>query len=158
MAAIANHTGDTEYRAIHKKSMSLLQNIKWNRRTYPLENYISNHRQVSDDILKCNGHITVAVPDLPQRVEYLIDLIICSDNNLQTTLVIIRVNNNIMKEDFELASSVLIDVDPYHRSKRPSQGKSGAKISSIDFSTRRVKSGVDFRWHHPKELKALPSN
>ena len=30
LASIANHAGDTKYRAILKKCMNLLQNIKWN--------------------------------------------------------------------------------------------------------------------------------
>ena len=123
-----------------------------------MEQHVSNHRQAADDILECSGHTTVAVPDFPQRVEYSIDSIHCSDNTLQATLGLIRVNKNMMREDFELYSSALIEVDPYRRSQRPNQGKPGASISSIDFSDGRGKSGVDLRWYHPKEFKALPSD
>ena len=63
LAVIANHAGDTKYRAIHKKRLNLLTNIKWNSRSYPLESHISNHRQSLDDIKKCKEHITVAIPD-----------------------------------------------------------------------------------------------
>ena len=82
LAVIANHSGDIKYYSIHKKSMNFLQNIKWNGRAYALETHISNHRQAVDDILECSSHITVAVPDQPQRVEYLLDLINCSDFTL----------------------------------------------------------------------------
>ena len=69
-AIMANHAGDTKYRAIHKRRMNLLQNIKWNGRAYALETHVSNHRQAVDDISECSNHITVVVPDESQRVEY----------------------------------------------------------------------------------------
>ena len=47
---ISNHAGETKYRGIMKKRMNLLQNIKWNGRTYPLETHITNHRQAFDYI------------------------------------------------------------------------------------------------------------
>ena len=37
LALIANHTGDTKYRAIVKSRSNLIHNIKWNVRNYPLE-------------------------------------------------------------------------------------------------------------------------
>ena len=53
-AIITNHAGDTKYRAIHKKRMNMLQNVKWNGRLYPLESHVSNHRQAADDIRECS--------------------------------------------------------------------------------------------------------
>ena len=158
MAAIENHAGDTKYKLIYKRNMNLLQNIKWNRRNYPMEQHVSNHRKAADDVLECSGHTTVAVPDLPQRVEYSIDLIHCSDNTIQATLGLIRANINKMRKDFELASTELIEVDPYQCSQILNQGKPGANISSIDFSNGRETSGVHLSYHHPKEFKALPSD
>ena len=73
MATIANHAGATKYRTTHKSRMNLLQNIKWNGRNYPMDYHISNHRQATDDIHEYSGNITVTIPDLSQRVEYLID-------------------------------------------------------------------------------------
>ena len=71
---------------------------------------------------------------------------------------LIRANTNDTRKDFEMTATALIDMDPYHRFQRASQGKAGANISSIDFSAGRGKTGVDLRWHHPQEFKALPSN
>ena len=99
-ALVANHAGDTKYRAISKKRMNLLQNIKWNDRSYPLVSHVSNHRQAVDDLNECSDHITVTVPDPVQRVEYLIDSITCSDNTLQATIGLIRLNTNNMRQDF----------------------------------------------------------
>ena len=43
LALIANHTGDTKYRAIIKSRSNLLQNIKCNVRNNPLEKHVSNN-------------------------------------------------------------------------------------------------------------------
>ena len=159
-AIVMNHAGETKYRAISKKRLNLLQNIKWNGRSYPLETHVSNHRQAIDEIKDCSNHITVTVPDEPQRVEYLLDSINCSDYTLQAALGLVRANQNNMRNKFELAASYLIEVDPFKRSSRTPTGNQngGANISAIDFSAGRGGSGVDLRWHHPKEFKALPED
>ena len=155
-AVIANHAGDTKYRAIHKKRLNLLTNIKWNGRSYPLETHVSNHRQAVDDIKECKEHITVTVPDGAQRVEYLIDSINCSDTTTQSTIGLIRANTNNSRNDFEIAASSLIEVDPYKRQHRnPSKGN--GHVSGVAFAGRGH-SGVDLRWHHPKEFKELTSD
>ena len=62
-----------------------------------------------------------------------------------------------MRKDFELASSALIEVDPYRRTKTQ-QPKATATISGVTYQGGRGQSGVDLRWHHPKEFKELPSD
>ena len=79
--------------------MNLLQNIKWNGKSYPLESHVSNHRQAVDEISDCSNHITVVVPDQAQRVEYLIDSITCPDNTLQAALGLVRANTNQMRSN-----------------------------------------------------------
>ena len=154
LALIDHHAGESKYRAIMKKRVNLLQNINWNGRNYSLEKHVSNHRQAVDDINDCAGHITVAVPDQSQRVEYLIDSINCADSTLQACIGLIRSNVNNMREDFELAANALIEVDPYKRSQRQPV-RPQAQVSGIDFSSGRGDSGVDLRWHTPIEFKAL---
>ena len=155
LALIANHAGDTKYRAINKKRMNLLQTIKWNGRAYPLETHVSNHRQAVDDLKDCSNHITVSVPDQAQRVEYLIDSITCNDSALQAAIGLVRANTNNMRNDFEVAASALIEVDPYRKSQRGGGKGGGAQISSIDFKAGRGSTGVDLRWHPKKEFKNL---
>ena len=157
LALIANHAGDTKYRSIMKKRMNLLQNTKWNGRAYPLESHVSNHRQAVDDLRECSSHITVPVPDESQRVEYLIDSINCADNTLQAAIGLIRANTNEMRSNFEAAASTLIEVDPYRRSHKTTTSERTATIAAIDFSAGRGASGVDLRWHPPKEFKKLTS-
>ena len=156
LALIDHHAGESKYRAILKKRVNLLQNIRWNGRNYSLEKHVSNHRQAVEDINDCSNHITVVVPDQSQRVEYLIDSIVCSDSTLQASIGLIRSNVNNMRENFETASSALIEVDPYRRTTRPNT-RPPAQVSAIDFSSGRGDSGVDLRWHTPTEFKALSS-
>ena len=158
LAIVANHAGDTKYRAILKKRMNLLQNIKWNGRGYPLESHVSNHRQSVDELRECAGHITVSVPNESQRVEYLIDSISSTDSTLQAAIGLIRANTNNMRNDFECAASALIEVDPYKRSQRPGPGAKTANVSAIDFSAGRGTTGVDLRWHPRKDFKELPED
>jgi hypothetical protein len=158
LALIANHAGDVKYRAIMKKKMNLLQNVKWNGRSYPLESHVSNHRTAVDDLNECSAHITVAVPDQSQRVEYLIDSISCADTTLQAAIGLIRANTNNMREDFESAASTLIEVDPYKRSNKSGTTPRNANISAIDFSAGRGSSGVDLRWYPHKEFNKLPDD
>ncbi len=155
LALIANHAGDTKYRAIHKKRMNLLQSIKWNGRSYPLESHVSNHRQAVDDLRECSNHITVAVPDQSQRVEYLIDSIACNDTALQAAIGLVRANTNNMRNDFEVAASALIEIDPYRKSQRGGGGNRNAQISAINFDAGRGSTGVDLRWHPKREFKNL---
>ena len=153
-ALIDHHAGDSKYRTILKSKMNLLQNTKWNGRSYPLEKHVSNHRQAVEDIQDCSQHIQAAIPDASQRVEYLIDSIICNDSTLQASIGLIRSNVNNMRDDFEAAANALIEVDPYMRARRV-KPNSTAQVSSIDFNSGRGDTGVDLRWHTPKEFKAL---
>ena len=154
-ALISNHAGDTKYRAIMKKRMHLLQNIKWNGRSFPLEAHVSNHRAAIDDLRECSAHITVTVPDQSQRVEYLIDSINNNDNTLQAVIGLIRANTNNMRNDFEAAASALIEVDPFRRSNKAGGTPRMANVSAIDFNAGRGASGVDLWWYTHKEFKKL---
>ena len=64
-----------------------------------------------------------------------------------------------MRSNFEEAASALIEVDPYKRSiKNQNESTRQANVSAIDFGAGRDATGVDLRWHHPKEFKKLSSN
>ena len=155
-ALLSNHAGETKYRSIMKKRMQLLQNTKWNGRSFPLESHVSNHRAAIDDLNECANHITVSVPDQSQRVEYLIDSIACNDNTLQAAIGLVRANTNNMRHDFEAAASALIEVDPFKRGNKSGGTQRTANISAIDFSAGRGSTGVDLRWQPNKEFKKLP--
>jgi hypothetical protein len=157
-ALVANHAGDEKYRAIVKARMNLLQNIKWNGRSYPLEQHVSNHRTAVDDLNDCAHHINNAVPNMSQRVEYLLESISCQDSSLQAAMGNIRADTNNMRSNFEAAASHLIEVDPYRRASNPGNNPKGkqAYVSAVTFAGRG-KTGVDLRWHTRKEFGALTS-
>ena len=157
LALIANHAGDSKYRSIVKRRMNMLQNVKWNGRTHPLEAHVSNHRQAVDDLTECATHINNVVPNMTQQVEYLLDSISCQDAALQAAIGSVRANVNNMRDDFELASTHLIEVDPFRRNQRELAKQSkNANISAIDFNAGRGKTGVDLRWHPKAEFRKLP--
>ena len=55
-------------------------------------------------------HISSAVPNTPQRVEYLLESINCQDNALQAAMGNIRADTNNMRIDFEGAASHIIEI------------------------------------------------
>ena len=79
-ALMSNHASEVKHRSISKKRLNLLQNIKWNDRSYPLESHVSNHRKSHDDLLECSAHIQCDVPRPEQKVECLIDSITCAES------------------------------------------------------------------------------
>lgn len=156
-ALISNHAGETKYRSIVKARMNLLQNIKWNGRSYSLEQHVSNHRSAVDDLKECAVHVQTAVPNTPQRVEYLLESITSQDSSLQAAMGNVRADTNNMRSDFEATSNHLIEVDPYKRSSRNNQAnKPNANVSSVSFAGRG-KTGVDLRWHSKQEFRDLPA-
>ena len=158
VALIANHAGDTKYRAIVKARNNLLQNIKWNGRNYPLEQHVSNHRTAIDDLIECSTHIGNAVPHLAQRVEFLLESINSQESSLQAAMGNVRADTNNMRGNFELAAAHLIEVDPYRRSFKSTSNKSiDANVSSVSFAGRG-QSGVDLRWHTRQEFRELSSD
>ena len=102
----------------------------------------------------------MTVPDSTQQVEYLIDSINYQDNTLQAAIGLIRTNTNNMRSNFEDAASALIEVDSYKRSHRNpnSNGQRQANVSSIGFNASRGSSGIDLRWHHPREFRKLSND
>ena len=140
------------------KSLNLLQNIKWNGRTYPLETHITNHRQIFDDLHKFSKHITVPVPDQSQRVEYLIDILTCGDYTLQGAIGLVLANTNDMRQNFEATATAIIEVDPYQQSQI-APGTRGMNVSTaegIDFKDGCCSTGVDLRWHPKNDFLKFP--
>ena len=140
--------------------MNLLQNIKWNGRTYPLETHITNHRQIFDDLHKFSKHITVPVPDQSQRVEYLIDSLAYGDNKLQAAIGLLKDNTNEMRQNFKASSTDIIEVDPYQQYQR-APGPRGTNVLTaevIDFKSGCGSTGFDLRWNPKNYFRKLPDD
>ena len=112
IALILGHASDTKYREILKKRMNLLQNIRCNGGYYPLGTHVYNNCQEVEGLWECDTHITNSVLDQAQWVEYLIGIILCSDNTLQATIGLLHANTNNMGHNFEAAASTLIEFTP----------------------------------------------
>ena len=78
-------------------------------------------------------------------MEYLIDSITSKDSTLQASIGLVHANTNNMRNDFEGAANILIEIDTYRRSKRTNTRN--ANVSAIDFSAGRGNTGVDLRFH-----------
>ena len=107
-ALIINYAGEVKHRLISKKRLNILQKIKWNGRSYPLESHVFNHRKAHDDLLEFSVRIECAVPGPDQKVQCLINSINCTDSTLQADIGLIRANTNNMREDFEAESSSFV--------------------------------------------------
>ena len=99
-ALLTNHAGDTKYRSIAKSKTNFLTNVKWNGKSYPLENHVSRHRSAVDKLKECADHIGNPVPDASQRVEYLLDSITSQDSALQAAIGNIRADSSGLRKDF----------------------------------------------------------
>ena len=119
-----------------------------------METHVSNHSKTYDDLRECSTHITVRVPSDLQRVEYLIDSITSKDSTLQASIGLRRANTNNMRNNFERAANIIIEIDPYRRLTRTNNRDED--VSAIDFSAGRGNKGVDIRFHPKHKFLELP--
>ena len=87
-------------------------------------------------------------------MEYLIDSITSKDSTLQASIGPVRANTNNMRNDFEGAANILIEIEPYRRSTRTNTRD--ANVSAIDFSAGGGNAGVDIRFHPKHRFLELP--
>ena len=89
---------------------------------------------------------------------YLLENIECSDSSLQAAIAKVRTDTDGAREDFELAVSELLPVDPFVKNKATSKTVTFA-ISGIDGEKpgRGNKTEVDLWWYDSAEWKKLPS-
>ena len=80
LSLIDHHVDDYKYRSTMKKRSNLLQNIKWNGRSYSLEKH--EHCQAIEDLTDTANYIIVSIPDDSQRIQFLVDSINYQDATL----------------------------------------------------------------------------
>ena len=132
---------------------------KWNGKKYDLQTFFSQHRAKYQQLVEASTHIKFQVPNEHTRVDYLLENIECSDSSLQAAIAKVRTDTDGAREDFELAVSELLPVDPFVRNKANSKSVTFA-ISGVDGDTqgRGSKTGVDLRWYDDDEWKKLSSS
>ena len=117
-----------------------------------MEQHVSNIRTAIDNLRDCVTHIGNAVPNTPQRVEFLLYSITSQDNALQAAMGNIRADTNGLRSDFEGATSHLIEFDPYQKSTKSNPTKPNPVIFSAVTFTGRGKIEVNLHWHTRKEF------
>ena len=99
-------------------------------------------------------YIGNSVPNISQRVEYLLESISSPGNALQAAMVNIHADTNGLCSDFEAASSHIIEVDPYTCYYNPSNKNIQSNVSYVNFAVRG-KTDVDLRWHNRQNICEL---
>ena len=78
------------------------------------------------------------------------------DSTLQASIGLVRANTNNMRNDFEGAANILIEIEPYRRLTRTNN--LDANVSAIAFSAGRGNTGVDIRFHSKHKFFELPED
>ena len=89
-------------------------------------------------------------------MEYLINSITSKESTLQASIDLVRANTNNMLNNFEGAANILIEIDPYCRSKRTNTRD--VNVSAIDFSAVRGNTVVDLCFHPKHKFLELPQD
>ena len=87
-------------------------------------------------------------------MECLIDSITSKDITLQASIVLVFPNTNNMRNNFEGAANIFIDIDPYRRST--STNTRNVNVSAINFSAGMGNTRVDLRLHPKHKFLELP--
>ena len=143
---------------------------------FPLEGFITQHRNAFVSMQQCAEHIAFELPNKLTRVGYLLEGIQCSDPGLLAVMARVRMADGVnrMRSDFEAA--YLLPYDPVARkwttgTKRPAanisdtRGVHGANASAIEVSEVTTKdkkasigrTGVHLQYHTNSEYRKLPS-
>lgn len=154
---ISSHAGQDKWEAIMKEKLSFLMNTLWKGNSYSLEKFCSLHRTAYVMLEEAKTHVDFQLPTEHTRVGYLLDNIQHTDGALVAALAQIRLNNNGMRSNFELAVAYLLPVCPYAKSRRGKDKKNPhAQISETVLKGKsQSKTGVDFRWYKPEEWRQL---
>ena len=117
LALISSHAGQDKWERMQKDKLRFLMNTKWNGRSYSLEKFTGQHRSNFIALQECQLHVNFQLPTEHTRVGYLLDNITSNDPDLRAALSNVRLNQNGMRDDFELAVAHLLPVCPYSKNR-----------------------------------------
>ncbi|KAL3933286.1 MAG: hypothetical protein SGARI_003740 [Bacillariaceae sp.] len=164
------YAGDDKYQLMIKSNDDILHSSTWKGQSnFTLEKFVAKHRNAYVTMEECALHVQFQLPSGYTRVNYLLDGIECADPGLQAAMAVIK-NDDVKKNDFELASSYLLPFDPVAKKlndkKRPNAEISAvksaksvkkARVASVSGSGKlsRGKTGVEFRFYRQEEYHTL---
>ena len=95
-AIIDQHAGNDKYMTNIKKAEKVFQQLKWKGTgNYLLENHCNHHQKNYIKMENTAQKIPYQLPDGGTRVRYLLDSIESSDPQLQSTMAMIRTNDEV---------------------------------------------------------------
>lgn len=169
LAVVSNHAGIDKWEILQTENMKWLMNTPWTGTSYSLEKFCNQHRSRFVNLEEASNHVDFQLPTEHTRVGYLIDNITNNDPDLRAGIANIRQNVNQTRSDFEASVSVLLQVDPYKKSRSKGNknkgGQPGANVSGASAGSGNDNSnndgigqtGVVFKFHDGSEyLKLTP--
>jgi hypothetical protein len=168
-------TGAALWDAVASEMNEFLMNAKFTGQgNFSLKSYLNKHRNCYVRLERAAEHVQCQLPTQRTRVGYLLKNIEVEDGGLHAALAGIEMDDTPtgLRNNFEDAVALLIPKDPVAKKKKASKrpgasisateatgGNSNGKPSKISktggLKVGRGKSGVDFRYHVPKEYAKL---
>lgn len=166
LALISQHAGKDKWEKDITEQEDFLHNRKWKGDTnFTMAAFIKHHRASYNMLEKAADHIEYQLPNERTRVKYLIDNIQCNNPKVEAALANINGDDTPTgkRNNFEAAAAYLLPTCPVATKRRKSGGKTQllADVSSTaakgDVKLKKGKgsTGVEFRFHPPKEYKLL---
>ena len=120
------YAGQDKWEAEIKHQDDLLHTRVWKgQSTFPLEEFIAQHRNAFMSMQQCAEHVEYQLPNSLTQVSYLLDGIQCSDAGLQVAVVSVRTDDGPqrMRNNFESAAVHLLPYDPVAKKHTASGNK-----------------------------------
>ena len=167
-AVVSQHAGRDVWEAMIENAEDFLKNRKWNGTTnVTLMRHMGKHRDSYIKLVEASEHVPHECPNERTRVTYLLASITCKDPEVLAAVAAIRQDEADKRSDFENAVAYLAPVCPVHK-KQSSKGKhvpqaevssvgsaKGGRGGSSDLPVARGRTGIELRYHKPKEYKQL---
>ena len=115
LALTSQYAGNDKWEVKLKRQDDLLQQRQWKgQNTFPLEEFIAQHRNAFVSMQQCDEHISYQLPNKHTWVGYLLEGIQCTDAGLPAAMASIRTDNSAdgMHNDFEKAAAHLLPYNP----------------------------------------------
>ena len=175
LAISSQYAGLDKWEAEIKKQEQLLHTRVWKGQSnFPLEGFVSQHRNAFVSLQQCAEHVTTfQLPSEHSRVGFIIEGIQATDAGLQAAIASVKTSTapDGLRNNFEACVAHLLPYDPVAK-KRAEQGRKrgAAQISNVDvdeeggeISTTHGgkskpsigKTGVHLRYHKTEEYRQL---
>ena len=168
IAMTSQYAGKDKWEAELRKQEQVLHTRIWKGQSnFPLEGFVSQHRNAYVSLEACAEHVDYQLPNGHSRVGFLLEGIQNSDAQLQAAMAAVRgdTDPNGMRYNFELAAAHIIPADPVARKRQAGTKRGageisglGAEIAGVEGANKKAsigKTGVHLRYYKFSEYKKL---